>query len=69
MLSIVAVPVLAGESGAGDREKPEWAEEGRNEIAIFLGVTEAQDFERGFSVGVEYERRLSRLVGIGAAAE
>jgi hypothetical protein len=69
ILWIVTIPVFAAEPQPGDKEKPEWAEEGRNEISIFLGVTESQDFERGFSVGIDYERRLSRLFGIGAVVE
>ena len=46
----------------------EWAEEGRNEIGIYLGVTESGGDE-GFSVGIDYERRLSLRFGVGGVVE
>jgi hypothetical protein len=65
---------LALGSGLGDcraaeeQQDPEWAEEGRNELALFLGGARSGD-ENGFSVGLDYERRLNRRFGIGGVAE
>lgn len=33
----------------------EWAEEGKNELGIYLGVTEPGD-DAGLSIGIDYER-------------
>ena len=69
VLCIAAAPAHAEEDQAGGKEKPEWAEEGRNELSVFLGVTDSADGEAGFSAGIDYERRLNGLFGIGAVIE
>ena len=35
-------PVWAESGEAGDGSVPEWAEDGRNEIAIFIGITDSR---------------------------
>ena len=66
LLALAAQPVMTqeaeGENGA------EWAEEGRHELGLFLGVTDKEG-ETGISVGLDYEYRLNRLFGIGGVAE
>ena len=39
-----------------------------NRIGLFLGAT-TKDGHTGFTIGLEYERRLSELIGVGAVAE
>ena len=39
-----------------------------NRIGLFLGAT-TKDSHTGFTIGLEYERRLSELIGVGAVAE
>ena len=46
----------------------DWADEGRNELGIYLGVTESGG-DDGLSVGIDYERRLSLHFGIGGVVE
>jgi len=46
----------------------DWAEEGKNELGIYLGVSESGGDE-GFSVGIDYERRLSLRFGVGGTIE
>lgn len=68
LLVLLAPPpsVMGGE--AENEQAEELAEEGRNELGVFLGVTVTED-ESGFSVGLDYEYRISRLFGIGAVLE
>ncbi len=40
----------------------------RNRVGLFLGAT-TKDGHTGVTIGLEYERRLSDLIGIGAVAE
>jgi len=40
-----------------------------NLIAVFAGVTSEDRRENGFTLGIEYERRLTESFGIGALAE
>ena len=46
---------------AGEADRP-------NRIGLFLGAT-TKDGHTGFTIGLEYERRLSELIGVGAVAE
>jgi hypothetical protein len=68
LTALVAQPVRAAGDEAAQGESEEWAEEGRNDLGLFLGDTYA-DGEHGFSVGLDYERRLSRRFGIGGVIE
>jgi hypothetical protein len=62
-------PLIWGESGeSGDDSGPEWAKDGRNELAVFVGVTDA-DGDSGGSLGIDYEYRLGPLFGIGGTIE
>ncbi|MCK5405927.1 MAG: hypothetical protein KAJ37_00675 [Candidatus Krumholzibacteria bacterium] len=65
LLALASQPVWA----EPDAEAvPEWAEEGRNELGLFLGAADSEG-EWGASVGLDYEYRLSRLFGIGGLLE
>ena len=53
----------AGEAHGGEHHH-------RNHIAVFVGSTEAEEHhgekgDRDFTIGVDYERRLSKVVGVG----
>lgn len=68
-LSCVAMPQgLLAQHG----ENADKTELHQNHFSVFLGgTTESEEDETttSFSIGVEYERRLSRLLGIGFGAE
>ena len=68
-LSCVAMPQgLLAQHG----ENADEAELHQNHFSVFLGgTTESEEDETttSFSIGVDYERRLSRLLGIGFGAE
>lgn len=69
---LTALPALAQEprasTGASAREEPEL--ERRNEVAaIVAGTWESEEDDTFFTLGVEYERRLSARVGITVEAE
>ena len=68
LLALAPKPIRAADDEAAQGEAEEWAEEGFNDLSLFLGVTSA-DGENGFSVGLDYERRLSRGFGIGGVIE
>jgi len=55
-----------GDSDAGS--VPEWAEDGRNELAIFFGATDVAG-DAGGSLGLDYEYRFAKLFGLGATLE
>lgn len=65
ILLIVPFSVIAEES---DHGKHTSELEHRHHVAFFLGNTQ-DGSEDGFSVGMDYEYRLSRLFGIGGLAE
>ena len=67
-LALGPQPVRAAGEETTQGESEEWAEEGLNDLGLFLGVTHAYG-ESGFSVGLDYERRLSRRFGIGGVIE
>ena len=67
------------EASGEHEESGEHGEEGehgghefhKNHFAVFLGSTEAEEHhgekgDRDFTLGIDYERRLSKLVGVGA---
>ncbi len=47
---------------------PEWAEDGRNELALFIGATFVES-GTGFSLGLDYEYRFIRQFGLGVTIE
>ena len=51
-----------------DEAVPEWARDGRNEMAIYVGITSAGG-DHGPSLGLDYEYRFSRLFGLGGTIE
>lgn len=68
LLFSVPAPSLAGAGESSDGSRPEWAEDGRNELAVFAGFTRS-DADDGPSLGLDYEHRLTRLFGIGGTLE
>ena len=66
MLSLSSVAV-AQEPAEAEHEEAEIAPP-YNVAAVFLGNTN-EESENGFSLGLEYERRVSDLVGVGALVE
>lgn len=78
LLCLFAVPgQVSAQHGEGEDHEAteEHGEHGghefhKNHIAVFLGATEAEEHhgEKGnpdFTIGIDYERRLSKLFGIG----
>jgi len=61
-------PVWAESNDAREGSGPQWAEDGRNEIAIYLGITDVAG-DSGPSLGLDYEYRFSRLFGLGGTIE
>ena len=65
LIGLMAEPAMAeGEAEGGEEH------EHRNEIAVFIGSTEGEvedgeKEDRDFTLGVDYERRLSPLIGMG----
>ena len=68
LLPLAPQPIRAAGDESAQGKAEEWAEEGRNDLGLFLGVTDS-DGDTGFSVGLDYERRLSRGFGIGGVIE
>ena len=69
---VVAMTVAPTGGWAQEGEEAGESEEKRNVLAFFLGgTTESQngESETGFTVGVDYERRLSKHVGVGLLFE
>lgn len=59
--SLAAFQEDHADAAAEEAERP-------NRIGLFLGAT-TKDSHTGFTIGLEYERRLSELIGVGAVAE
>ena len=64
-LSAVLV-LVAWPAGAAD--EPDQEPESRHEVAFFMGATD-DDEEVAFTLGVDYERRLTPLLGIGGLVD
>lgn len=62
----IAVSVLASESEGAEAGVHE-----RHEVGVFLGaaIRDEDETESGFALGVEYQYRLARLIGVGALVE
>ena len=61
-----ALVLVAGPARAAD--EPDQEPESRNEVAFFMGVTD-DDQETAFSLGLDYEYRLNRRLGIGGLVD
>jgi len=68
LLAAVVSALLLAAGAPSALAEEEWAEEGRNELGVYLGVTSSGDDE-GVSLGIDYERRLSLRFGIGGVVE
>ena len=53
---------------AGAADEPDQEPESRNELALFMGVTD-DDQETAFSLGLDYEYRLNRRLGVGGLVD
>ena len=67
-LALAPQPIRAAGDESAQGKTKEWAEEGRNDLSLFIGVTRAGG-ESGLGLGLDYERRLSRRFGIGGVIE
>jgi len=63
-----ALTASAENDDSANSSRPEWAEDGWNHLALFVGITDGGG-DTGPSLGVDYERRLTRLFGIGGTLE
>lgn len=63
----IALPLCAVFLTSCTSTLPEWHEEPRH-LSLFLGGTE-EDQETGGTVGLDYEQRVTDLIGVGAVAE
>jgi hypothetical protein len=52
----------------GSTEEHHGSAHAANEIALFVGITHERR-ENAFALGLEYERRISRILGIGIGVE
>lgn len=68
LLGVSETPIRAQESESGEQSRPEWAEDGRNKMAVFVGVTDGAG-DAGPSLGLDYGYRFTRLFGLGATVE
>lgn len=60
----VSVPVSLLAQEEGEKEE----KEGKNEIAVFLGATTNED-ATAFTYGLDYQYRISKLIGVGALVD
>lgn len=67
LIALVAL-ILTGMGAEKVMAEEETEEEGRNELALFLGGTHTSE-DDAFSVGLDYEYRVNRLFGIGGVVE
>lgn len=61
-------PAFATEEVEEAGETPEWAEEGRNHVALFLGAASNEE-ETAAALGFDYFYRASRVVSVGGFVE
>jgi hypothetical protein len=66
LIALSAQPACTQETKPEQGE--EWADEGRHELGLFLGIT-VKEGDTGFSLGLDYEYRISRRFGIGGLVE
>ncbi len=69
LLGVSQTPIRAQDGESGGESRPEWAEDGQNHLAVFVGYTDAGGGDTGPSLGLDYGYRFTRLVGIGATIE
>jgi hypothetical protein len=67
-MALAPQPIRAAGDESAQGKAEDWAEEGRNDLSLFIGVTRAGG-ESGLGLGLDYERRLSRRFGIGGVIE
>lgn len=73
LLLAAALPLAlaseAGEPGGESHEGSAGHHERKNEIALFLGLTDEAGHQTEFTYGLEYERRLTEAFGIGGLVD
>jgi len=72
--TLIAAALVQGVAAAALASESQEAEAGvhhRHEVAVFLGaaIRDEHETESGFALGVEYQYRLHRFLGVGALAE
>ena len=73
LLLMMSVPLAVGTTDAraalseeeGHEEQGHEGGHHRNHVALFLGITHEGE-ENGFTVGIDYERRITARIGVGA---
>jgi len=70
LLGLCISPGLASEESGGHSE----GEHHKNDIALFIGTTQSEEHDGdrddpNFTLGIDYERRLSRHFGLGLLAD
>lgn len=65
---LTVAPAFATEEVEESSEAPEWAEDGRNHVALFLGAATNEEETAG-SIGLDYFYRASRLLSVGVLLE
>jgi hypothetical protein len=70
LLIVASAPPALAQSGEHELESDDEAtqEFHRNFLGVFLGITDEGRLD-GFSMGIEYERRLNESFGVGVLAE
>jgi hypothetical protein len=69
-VSLLLLGLVSGSANADDIDAHETEMlEHRHHIAVFLGNTHTEHDEDAFTIGLDYEYRLTALLGIGALGE
>lgn len=68
VLAMIFIGNIFFTSAFAQNGEPEWAEDGRNELAVFIGATFIES-GTGLSLGLDYEYRFLRQFGLGATIE
>ena len=71
IILVTVVAVAVGASATETESGREVESEARNEVGIFLGaaIKNEDETESGFALGVDYEFRLYRALGVGLVVE
>jgi hypothetical protein len=72
--TLLAASLLHGVAAAAPASESQEAEAGvhhRHDVALFLGaaIRDEEETESGFALGLEYQYRLHRFLGVGALVE
>ena len=73
-VGMLTTGLIAEEAHHGDHSDLEGTHDHRNHLALFIGSTQSEEHEGDrdepqFTLGVDYERRLTKLFGLGLLAD